>query len=478
MEPLSIIGGIVAIAEAAGAVAKCADGLYRISYKAGVLAEDVELFASHVHVFGSTIFNAHRTIRDHYLNDMTSTTIQKLHKSFALDLLTFQCDCVTKRVSSLQERVNDHNGPLGLWMRVLWLLDKEKRNDIYLSMERIKLSFLLIMSQVMYEILEQRALSPSPLERQLCDFRREMKECRKQIRSHMKIMHVCKIRQERLNYHDSLRYDEGHDAAIDNIENVLLDIGSVMVDRASKRASRRTDIISTTTGRRSSDKVVDHGGGSNFSPASGTSHLTTRQSPLQEPSGESLRLTSNQPIAIHPRDAQRHGHSPPTAESSSSSLGSSSIRIQDDPQPDRALHLDEGDYIAVQASSRLLYLDPDLDYPVTQGYINSNIEPTNANLNPEFPQNVISERYATELGLAIEYSQRDNEDRTDAEAGDKDIEMEIDFGNGEVHSVIGRTSFLWKNSQQVSHLRPLRVTLSSERIHVVPDPVGFWGAVP
>jgi hypothetical protein len=90
----------------------------------------------------------------------------------------------------------------------------------------------------------------------------------------MKTLHVFKNRQERLNYHDSKRYDEGDGAAIDNIENVLLDIGSVMVDRASKRASSRTTVISTTTGSRSSDRVVYHEAGRNFTPASviGTRH--------------------------------------------------------------------------------------------------------------------------------------------------------------------------------------------------------------
>jgi hypothetical protein len=80
---------------------------------------------------------------------------------------------------------------------------------------------------------------------------------------------------------------------------------------------------------------------------------------------------TNQPITIHSRDVPRHGHSPPTPESSSSSLGSSSIRIQDGPQADGAAHLDEDDYIAVQASACLLHLDPELNYQVAEGYINS-----------------------------------------------------------------------------------------------------------
>ena len=251
----------------------------------------------------------------------------------------------------------------------------------------------------------------------------------------MKAMHVFRIRQESLNYYDSERYYEGHDATIDDIENVLLDMGDdIVTGKESRRTSRKMSIESTTIGSRSSDRGV---------------YPTTHQPPLRESSHESLRVMTNQPIAIHPRDVPRYGHSPPTSKSSSSTLRSLSVRIQDDLRLDEASHLDEGDYIAVQASGRLLYLDPGLNSQVVEGYINSNIKPTNASLNSEFPHNVISELYAAELGLVIEYSRRDDEDHTDNEAGDKDIETGIDFGNGDVYSVIGRTRFWWKNGQQV-----------------------------
>jgi hypothetical protein len=174
MDPLTIIGGIVATGQAAEVVGSCASALYQISCKAGVLEEEVELFASNVHVFGSTVSQAHRTIRDHYLNDNTSTMIQKLNKSSVLDSLAFQCECVMKRVESLQKRVSGHNRAPDFVARFLWLLNKEKRDIIYLTMDRIKMSFFLIISQVMYEVLERRSLNPSALERRLCNFSKEM----------------------------------------------------------------------------------------------------------------------------------------------------------------------------------------------------------------------------------------------------------------------------------------------------------------
>ena len=174
MEPLSIVGGIVSIGEAAGAVAKCAHILYSISYKAGYLAEEIDLFASQVDVFGSIISSAHRTIRNHYMKDRTSTMIQKLYKSSTLDSLAFQTTCVIKRIENLQKRVNNHNGTPDFLARLLWLLKKEQRNHIYIWMDRIKLSFLLIMDQVVYEGYKWHALDPSTLDRELFDLKREM----------------------------------------------------------------------------------------------------------------------------------------------------------------------------------------------------------------------------------------------------------------------------------------------------------------
>lgn len=289
-------------------------------------------------------------------------------------------------------------------------------------------------------------------------------ECRNEIRSHMKAIDVFKSRQESLNNHNSQRYDDSHDIAIDNVENAVLDIGSSMVRRASKRAavraSRRTSTISTATDSRSGDRDVYQEDGRRFSPPSvnSTRQLTTYRPPLHESSSVSHRLMTDHPIAMHPRDVPRHENSPLTPKSSFSSLESYSVQSLDHPQSDGAENLDEGDYIGVQASDSFLHFDPDLNYQVASGYINSNVKPTNASLNSEFPQNVISELHAVELGLEIEYHDQDGENRMDTDAGAKDIEMTIDFGNGEVQPVIGSTTFLWKNSVQLSHLRPLRVT--------------------
>lgn len=71
VDPLSIAAGIIAVGQATKSIVKCASILYDISSKAGTLqlGQDVELFASQVGVFGSTVSSVHGTIRDHYMKD-------------------------------------------------------------------------------------------------------------------------------------------------------------------------------------------------------------------------------------------------------------------------------------------------------------------------------------------------------------------------------------------------------------------------
>jgi hypothetical protein len=280
------------------------------------------------------------------------------------------------------------------------------------------------------------------------------------IRTHRTTMRVHKMRQQNLNYRDVPGRGERRNATIDDIENMLLEIESELVMDSAMRRESRSPILSTTTGSRSSDRVVYHEEERNPRTASVVEprHPTRRHPPLQESSNESPALMTNQPMAIYLGDAPQHHHSLPNPESLSSSSGASRMRIEGDPEPGGALHSDEGNYMAVRPSDRVLRLYPGLDYQVVEGYINFNTNPTSANICDEFTENVISELCAAQLGLQIDYYQSDNEDHTDTGTGDKDRETEIDFGDSGVHSIIGRIYFEWKDSPQASGLRPLNVT--------------------
>jgi hypothetical protein len=174
MSPVSINDSLVAIRGWGDDATTCAQALDRISRKAGALGNEVKHLADTVRKFGRTISESQRTIRDHYVNDNTSATINELKNASVLDSLASLCEWVMKGAEKLNKRVHDKARTSNLRKQNVWFWDQVKRSHICLSMKRIQKSFQIITSQITYEGLQRRALNPSPHERALCDFRKEM----------------------------------------------------------------------------------------------------------------------------------------------------------------------------------------------------------------------------------------------------------------------------------------------------------------
>lgn len=249
------------------------------------------------------------------------------------------------------------------------------------------------------------------------------------IKTHRKSMRVYKRRQQSLNYNDSPTRNERRSATISHIENTVLKMEDEIV---MESAARRESKVS-------------------FSSAS-------HQPFEQESSMDKPPHTIDETNAFQSQGVLRHHQLQLASESLSSSVETLSIHIRGEPQPDEALQWEEGDYIAVQPSNRILRLYRDHDYQIFEGYINSKSSPSSANASRQIFENVISELYATQLGLDIDYCESDDEN--DADIGEREMvrERRIDFGNGNIHSVIGRVSFSWNDSPQPNGLRPLKIT--------------------
>jgi hypothetical protein len=300
----------------------------------------------------------------------------------------------------------------------------------------------------------------------------------------MKHIHTLQKRQESLDTRDTY-YNGEHDAEIDEIQDFLCDSAKVVVQQASERertmeperpSSRHSErsLMSeseraprrsvTTHSSRSSitSNEVDNWEEGHIRDAGNSS---AAGSPLLSSQGyssnESLGFVPPiQHFEIHPPAIPREEVSPPVPESPSSSSVSFSGRIRDEAQLEEKSQLEEGDYSAVQPFDPILYLDPNVDIVVDEGYINLNSKPAKAILHSKFPQNVISERYAAAHGLTVRYFLPDDDNESDSDARDVNIEEGIDFGDGELRPVIGKTSFNWKISQHEAdskRFRPLTV---------------------
>ena len=174
MDPLTIFGGIAAIGQVTGTVIKYAEIFYQISYKAGLLIDDVEFFAHHVNVFGSTISGVHNTISAHYKKSKRSPTLQRLHEHSVLMDLANMTKRLMRRVETLQPRLQLQKMKLGLLGRYRWITQDKERKEVCMWMDRVGQSFSLIMHQVLYEALEQRASEPTASMEEKSDLRKEM----------------------------------------------------------------------------------------------------------------------------------------------------------------------------------------------------------------------------------------------------------------------------------------------------------------
>lgn len=279
------------------------------------------------------------------------------------------------------------------------------------------------------------------------------------IGTHRRTMRVYKTRQQTLKYSDFQSRDERRGATIDDIENTLLKIDNEMVMESAARRYSRSPLNSASTGSHSGDRDVQRDDERNPRDAgiADPRHHRRRRRPLQETSNEDLR-TTNEPNHIQFRDVLQHHRALSTPESSSTSVEASIMQVRGEPDPGGALHWNEGDYIAVRPSDRVLHLSPSLDYQIVEGYVNSKTSPTSANTCYDITENIISELYAAQLGLQIYYCESNDDNHADISVMERDIEREIDFGNGDIHPVIGSTFFNWNDSPQANGLRPLKVT--------------------
>lgn len=175
VDPLSIIGGVASIGTVGGATVKCAQAFYKIALKAGAVREQVEFFANHIETFGSTITSAHNTIREHYVKYEGSTTLQGLGQRATLDRLAKQTKYLIRRLKDIEPNVKDRRAGLGFWGRTHWILfQKSEREELCVWMVRIQMAFILIMSGLKQERLEEIAAGTERLPQGLYDIKREM----------------------------------------------------------------------------------------------------------------------------------------------------------------------------------------------------------------------------------------------------------------------------------------------------------------
>ncbi|KAH8668258.1 hypothetical protein BGZ60DRAFT_528584 [Tricladium varicosporioides] len=457
MDPLALVGGIVAVGQASHTICKVARTLYKISYGAGSISEEVASFASHVDIFGFTVTDAHSSIRNHYMSFQEAKSFRRYQQHGTLRKLAAHVKYLMQKIKAILPKLRGRQGRLKFITRFQWVRGNEERSGLCASMDRIQLSFLLILQHLTFEALQRSAANPPSVQQELYDFKQEIQNHKSLMRNQMKTMRILRDRQERFRPKDS-EDDSGDEiVSIDDMEQEILTMGDELLDPkpSTTRSSRaRSTTVSRLSKTRSKDIMSDPtlGREHNRNVVSSTSHNVLRERPgylERNPIGALNGPPQRRPI---PRVNQEPN--PPSP--SLPVTPSRNVQPLDLGSPaSQATHPSESDYMAVQPIDDLLRLDSDQNV-VIQGYINNDHKPTNALMNDIFPVNVISQFHATNLGLETEYFYP-TESKDGNSIQNAEVKMAVDFGNGGQQTVIGRTSFGWASVPGRSFSKPLRL---------------------
>ncbi|KAH6680473.1 hypothetical protein B0J14DRAFT_648851 [Halenospora varia] len=457
MEPLSLIGGIVAIGQASQTICKVARTLYKVSYNAGSISEEVESFASHVDIFGFTVTDAHSSIRDHYMSFQGTTSFRRFQQLKTLKKLAAHVQYLMRKIKVILPKLKGRNRRLKFMTRFQWMRGNEERNRLCVSMDRIQLSFLLIMQQLTFEALQQRAADPSPIQQELYEFRKEIKKHKSLMRNQIKTMRILRERQENFRLKDSQDDSDDDIVSIDDMEQDILVMGQELLERkfSITRSSRaRSPITPHLSKTRSNDIVSDPKleRELNRNAVTSTIRIVPRER-SKSPGANSIGALNGPPqrpllppINQEPNPSPRpHPLNPPGNEK----------HLDLGYPASQATQPSEGDYMAVQPIDNLLCLDSDRNVAI-QGYMNNDRKPTNALVNDIFPVNIISQFHAATLGLEIEYFHC-TESKDGGTIQNAEEKMAVDFGDGDLETVIGRTSFGWTSMPRQGFSKSLKL---------------------
>jgi hypothetical protein len=174
MDPLSICASVLAVSGAAGTASKAANSFYKMARKAGKAGEDMKFFSAHIDAFASIIHSAYSTIRDHYSEDNKSRTLEQLNQKATLTGLVFQVKHIIKGVKTLEPQLRPHTTGLSLKESFLWVWKGSEREELCVWMERVQLQFFMVMLQITYEALQQKASLQNSLQPEGFDFKRDL----------------------------------------------------------------------------------------------------------------------------------------------------------------------------------------------------------------------------------------------------------------------------------------------------------------
>lgn len=272
----------------------------------------------------------------------------------------------------------------------------------------------------------------------------DRRDVKTQLKLQMRSQRAIIERYESLTRGFFFQTENMEDFELNDIESRVLNIGESMVSESTTAFSSRR----STSGQiffahnfpanqrgASGQKIPRHiSSNSSPNPPKNTYSHPPRTKPHMSPRSQSPTFEAPN-ISLQLLSAERiHPNLRPSLESDSGDKTTT-------PTPNKQLEDDtqNNPYMEVRATENHLRFEPDQTREALTGYINESNSPTSAKVNHSFPENIISEHLAVELGLQIQHDEDD----------DDDDEKEIEFvgSDGNITGMVrGKVGFMWKET--------------------------------
>ncbi|CZR68731.1 uncharacterized protein PAC_18630 [Phialocephala subalpina] len=463
LEAIGVAASITALAGAAAAAFRVSESMYNIAGRVRAVRDEIETFAMDIGVFAGVIKTAQLSFERHLkaLN-LQSPVLEYLEQSKVLHQLDKYSRRVTRQIKKIKKPILSIESSISIFARLRWIFYKRDIDSLTPMMLKVGAYLNIILSAVSMEVARQRGDDD------------EMKELKRQIRIHLRTIKVLQERQERQpKVSEGLRGFIGSSSLVDDIQEVVVELGQNMVDRDaipiddSRRRRLRSESRSIaptlnnhTAPGYTNDTISSH----SLQLRHASSLIRRRGQPSLQESGIDQISVLPQISARGPRLEAGPGHSPSLqAESQESrpaefdNQGETAIVSHTNTDSNTSTDSDTGiisntnsttreesDFVLVQPHSYLFSFNPDHAIQSISGYIilkrGEQVSQT-ALLDPTLPQNLISLAHAIHLGCTIE-----PHDETES--------ISIDFGNGKTKRNSGHVILRWS---QGGHRKPLRV---------------------
>lgn len=158
-DPLTVIGGLAAVAQLSTSAARLVRGFYRFAGGVKSVTAEVNRFASQVRSFSYIVKLAQVTLSRYCSENPDSRVVAYLSSHRVLPNINSDAEYTSMHIRAIHDRIQRTPTGFALVTAIVWWFCKSSIMELYPEMESIKTNLSLLMATTQLEAVLQRASS-------------------------------------------------------------------------------------------------------------------------------------------------------------------------------------------------------------------------------------------------------------------------------------------------------------------------------